>query len=351
MNARRLIFLTAWTLALLVGVGCTNQQTGQGNSQAGQDSLQASLRLGWIPSGSYAGEIVGMKQFATEHGLDLTVEAGGQGLNAVTLVQTGANTFGTIGAAEVIAANDKGASLVIIGVNNYNSPTAFISLPSSNITQPQDFEGREVGVLPFGSTTLAYRALLRENDVDRSKITEITVSPDLRPFLNGNYAVHPGFAYDETVTLDRQEVDYNLIKPEEFGVDLKGPVYFTKRSTLEESPEVVKAFIKTMADGWNYALENQEQAILALKEYAPEINVEREKQVLAKGADYFRAYKGQPVNSDIESWNDMIEELRRLEVTDNPVDLSNLLDLSFIHEYYSSGQQDDVEGENQLTSS
>lgn len=337
MKAKRLL-LSFWVLVLLAGTGCTDDS---GQSQSSQDStqvgrnMQASLRLGWIPSGSFAGEVAGMTRFASEHSLNLNVEAGGQGLNPTTLVQNGEDTFGTLAASEVLAANEKGANLVIIGVINYFSPGGFVSLAKENITEPKDFEGKTVGMLPFGSTTLLYRSLLRENNVDRSKVKEITVSPELRPFIQGNYEVHPVFVYDETVTLDQRGIEYNLIEPNKFGVTLKGPVYFTKQSTLKENPELVEAFVKTMADGWNYALENQEQVIQMLKEFAPEIDKEREEKVLAKGADYFRAYKGQPVNSDVESWSSMVEELQNLDVIEGEVNLEKALELSFIHDYYT----------------
>lgn len=333
MKAR--LFLLPWVLIFLISSGC-NRSNKSGEAQ----DLEASLRLAWIPSGSYAGEVAGMKKFAAEHGLGLTIEPGGLGLNPITLVQTGESTCGTAAAEEVLAANDKGASLVIVGLLNYNAPVGFVSLAEKNIKEPTDFEGKRVGILPFGSTNLLYQSMLKRNNVDRSKITEITVSPDLKPFLDGNYDVQPVFVYDETVTLERQGVNYNLIEPVDFGVDnFRGQVYFCRQPTLEQNPELVRALVETMADGWNYALEHQQEAIQMLKEFAPEIVVEREEQVLAKGADYFREYKGQPVNSDIESWSAMVEELRELNIISNPVDLDKVLDFSFIQEYYAKSNE------------
>jgi len=243
---------------------------------------KASLRFGWIPSASFSGEVIGAKLFAKKNNLDLSLEAGGPGLNPIQLVQAGQNTFGTIAADEVLAANDKGADFVIIGVINYYSPGGFVSLEKENITRPQDLVGKRVGLLPFGSTTLLYESLLRKNNIEKNKVKEIVVSPDLKPFLSGSYDVHPVFVYDETVTLDMQGIKYNLIEPKDFGVGFKGPVYFCKRETLEKQPQLVQAFIKTMVQGWNYAIENRAEAIKLLKEFAPEIDEKREASVLEK---------------------------------------------------------------------
>jgi len=326
---KRLVNTFLIVLTLAITISCNSDS----DTQKGLN--KASLRLGWIPSASFSGEVAGMEMFDEDYKLDLSVEAGGPGMNSIQLVQTGEDTFGTLAADEVLAANDKGADFVIIGVINYYSPGGFVSLEEKNITQPSDFEGSIVGMLPFGSTTLLYESLIRKNNVDRSEITEITVSQDLRTFLNGNYDVHPVFVYDETVTLDRQNIAYNLIEPKNFGVTLKGPVYFCKRETLENSPEIVEAFVKTMADGWNYAIQNSDSAIAMLKEFAPEVDTERERQVLEKGIPYFSAYQNQPINSDLGSWNEMEAELKQLNIIENDVDLDRVLHLEFIHDYYS----------------
>ncbi|QYO65282.1 ABC transporter substrate-binding protein [Leptolyngbya sp. 7M] len=298
--------------------------------------LSASVRFGWIPSASFSGEIVGIRKFAQGRNLDLKAEPGGPGMNSIQLVQAGQNTFGTLAADEVLAANDKGADFVIVGVINYYSPGGFVSLVEKSIKSPKDFENHRVGLLPFGSTTLLYESLLKKNGVDKKKVQEITVSPDMKPFLSGSYDVHPVFVYDETVTLDQLGIKYNLIEPKEFGVKFKGPVYFCKRETLEKNPELVKAFVETMAEGWNYAISNPDEAITLLKEFAPEVDTVRERLVLEKAIPYYSGYNKQPINSDVESWNEMVAELKELNVIRNDVDLSRVLFLTYINAYYKS---------------
>lgn len=297
--------------------------------------LKASLRLGWIPSGSFSGEIAGMRLYSKTHRLDLEIRPGGPSLNTVTLVASGENTFGTLAADEVLLANENGADLAIIGVINDISPGGFVALEKSGIRSPRDFPGHTVGVLPFGSTTLLYEAMIAANAVPRSRIREITISPDLRPFIQGTYDVHPVFVYDETVTLDRQGVHYNLIEPKNVGVKLKGPVYFTRRRVAEDQPEVIDAFLRTVVDGWKYALANPDQAIQLLHEFAPDIDADRERQVLAKGADYFRAYRGQPVNSDPASWPEMVEQLVKFKKLKAAPDLHQVVRLEWVNRIYS----------------
>jgi len=178
--------------------------------------------------------------------------------------------------------------------------------------------------------------MLEKNNVDRSKIDEIIVSPDLRSFILGKYDVHPVFVYDETVTLDIKKIDYNLIEPNKFGVNFKGPVYFCKREILEKNPLLVKAFINTMAEGWNFAISNPKKAISFLKDFAPEIDAEREYKVLRKAIPYYTAYNGQPLNSDYKSWDDMVKELKRQDEIEKNIDIMNVVKLKYIQEFYDS---------------
>jgi NitT/TauT family transport system substrate-binding protein len=305
----------------------------QSDKQAIKNS--ASLRLSWIPSASFTGDIAGVTKFAEKNNLNLQVEFGGPGINPIQLVAGGTDTFGWAGADEVLVANEKGADLVIIGLIHYNPPVGFVSLLEKNINTPQDFEGKKVGILPFGNSTMIYEIMLAQNKVDRKTIDEITISSDLKPFLSNNYDIHPVFVYDETVDLDKKNIAYKLVKPEDFGVDhIKGYVYFTKRSTIEENPQMVEDFVNVMADGWNYAIANQEDALVMLKNFAPEIDIDRERQVLARAIPYFTAYNNQALNSDLATWTDMVNELKTLEVLKQDVDLNKVLQLQFINKYY-----------------
>lgn len=305
------------------------------NSDSVNNDLQsASVRFSWIPSASFAGDVAGLTMFDEDYGLDLEAGFGGPGINVAQMVQSGQDTFGYLAADEVLAANDKGADFVIIGVIADQSPAGFVSLKKSGIKTPKDLVGRTVGTLPFGNTNMIYEAMLEINNIDRNFVNETIISSDLKPFLSGSYDVHPVFVYDETVSLDREGIEYDVILPSDFGVDFKGPVYFTKRSTLENNPELVKAFVYTMADGWNYAIENPEDAVQMLVEFAPEADYERELAVMKKAIPYFAGYNNQPLNSDMSVWESTVQVLEGSGTVANPIDVQSTLRFKYINDYY-----------------
>lgn len=325
-------------VAVLVLCGLTLLWCIHHHHASASTQLKARFYLNWIYTGSFAGEVVGVQDFASQNGIEIQIEPGAQGMDPLKLVGDG--DFGIAAADEILGANDKGADFVIIGVVNDDSPTVFLSLKGSGITTPQDFVGRRVGILPFGSTGLVYQALLKKLNIDRRKITEVVVSSDLRPFLTAHTNdVQPAFAYDETVTLDDEQIAYNTIIPSQYGVTFKGPCYFTRRSTIEKYPTLVYGFVKTMAEGWAAAIANPNHAIDALKKADLHIDEHRELQVLQRGIPYYASATRRPLESDPNSWAPMIDNLASFGVLSSKPEVSSFLDLSFVHRYYAEARQ------------
>jgi ABC-type nitrate/sulfonate/bicarbonate transport system substrate-binding protein len=319
-------------MTLLLFAGCS-----QSSQKRDTKKFQASLRFGWFTSLSFSGEVTGMKEFESKYNLDLTCEPGSETTDPIKLVLAGNNTFGVIAADKILAANEKGADLVIIGCVDYPLPGAFVSKKEKNILQPKDWEGKRIGVLPGGSTDYLYRVFLKKTGIDASKITEVPIPFDLKPFLNDQIDVQPVFVFDETVTLDQRGIGYNLIEPKNFGIIFPGRCYFCKRSIVEQQPEMVQAFINTMADGWNDAIKNPQKAIKNLKEFAPEIDEKRELLSLMKGIPYFRGYKDKPLTSNIIDWQTMLQDLKDLGALKS-VELNKSLNFAFVDSYYINKQ-------------
>lgn len=317
-------------LVLSLGlIGCNRTSNNTSNIK---ETLSTTLKLNWVYTGSFAPEALSARDFASLNNLTLKLEEGGQGKDPLKLV--GDNEFGAAAADEILRANDKGANFIIIGVINYNSPACFISLAKDNIKEPKDFEGKTVGILPFGSTGLIYKIMMKKAGVDISKVREITVYPDLKVFLTANtHQIQPAFIYDETVSLDLEGIKYDVIEPLNFGVSFKGPCYFTTAKTVQENPKLVQAFINTVAAGMAEAINDPAKAIAALKSIAPTIKEERELKVWLKGAEYYKGYNGKPLTSDTESWKEMVRELIAFKELKNEPVIDSVLNFTFINNY------------------
>lgn len=248
-----------------------------------------TFRQGWFTYAGFAGEVYAMdNKIDSVNGIQLAVEQGADDIDPVKLVLAGKDDFGITSAEAILTANEKGANLVIVGVVNYLSPTCFISLEKSGIKTPKDWEGKKVGILTGTETETVYRTMVRELKLNTKKISEVEAPYDLKTFINGAYDVYPGFYYSEPVSLDFQNIKYNVIKPSDYNVNLMGAVYFTTEKFAKEHSNETKAFVYSIAKGWELAIANPEIAIRKLYAYDNKIDTVRELISLKKGIDYFK---------------------------------------------------------------
>lgn len=332
MKTKNLLFISI----LLVCFSCGNNKSK--NDAGNQTTKEAnfpkvSIRQEWFPNSNYCGVVYAKEKFAKLNNIDLEIVPGADNIDPVKMVISGENDFGDAGADRVIEAISKGADLVIIGVVNLNSPTCFISKKDKNIKTPYDFENHTVGILTGTNTEYIYKALVKKLNLNQRKIKEIEVPFDLGTFLLDQYDVRPAFIYDEPVSLDLKNIQYDIIEPKIYDISFLGTVYFTRREVIKNNPELVQSFINSVADGWKASLLYPETAIKYLKQYDKDIDENRELNSLIKGKDYFKGKDDKILWADLSDWEGMLKILKDLGKI-QAIDLKNHLDNSFLESYY-----------------
>lgn len=320
--------IVSMLLVLSLGMNCNNKTS---------TKKTASLRFDWFTSMTFSGEVWGYEEFAKKNDLELKIEPGSESTDPIKLVIGGANDFGCISAEKFLSANEKGADLIAIGVINQLSPTVFVSKKEKNILTPKDWVGKRVGVLPGGATEYVYRSLLRKVSITPSQLTEFTVPFDLGTFITDSYDVRPAFVYDEPVSLELQNVPYNIIEPKDYGINYVGRVYFAKRDFIKNNPELVQKFVKTMADGWNASMVKPEEAIAKLKQYEPKTDSNRDLASLKKAKPYFVDGNGRVLTFNYAYWDATVNELNELGIIKTR-NYRDFIDDSFINRYYAANR-------------
>lgn len=307
-------------------VSCKNEKT----NTSGLDKIDIIQE--WFANANYAGEVVAQHKYDSINKIELNIIEGSYEIDPIKMVLTEEAEIGVAGADKVLVANDKGADLVIIGVINPISPVCFISLEGSDINTPEDFKGKKIGVLTGTATEYVYRSMLDKQDINSSELNEIEISFDLNTFINKTYDVRPAFIFDEPVSLDFQDVEYNVIEPSQYGVSFIGTVYFCKREYLENNKELLHRITSTLISGWEDALTNNKEAIDYLKMSFPSIDKKRELASLKKGISYFKGDKSKQLYANMNKWTVMVNSLKRLKVIDDFYDEE--IDYSFVNKYY-----------------
>lgn len=293
------------------------------------------LRQEWFPYSGFTGEVTAVKRFAKDQRLDLKVTPGSEEVDPIKLVLSGSSDFGVAGGDLLVSAVAKGAPLVAIGVVNYKSPSCFIVRANSGIKGPADFVGKRVGILPGTNTERVYQLMMKRAGVDRSKVKETPVPFELQTFVLGQYDVRPAFIYDETVSLEQQNVPYEVIDPTKFGVNFTGTVYFTRREVVERKRDVVQRLVNALARGWDFALKNPDPAIQDLVTTYPDLKADRERRSLELAKPYFSGEGGKPLFASAQTWAEMIKGLEEIGVIEpNSVKVEQVWDDSFVRRFY-----------------
>lgn len=269
------------------------------------------LQREWMANAEYAGDLWAAK-IGKENGFPLLVKEGSELLDPVRLVRAGNADFGVASADRVLQENEGGAQLAIIASATFKTPVVFLSKKSSGIRIPEDFVGKKVGIQAGTNTELVFKAIVDATNLDEDQIRVVESGWGIQTFVNDDIDVLGAFAYDETIQLDMKNIEYNIILPEDYGVNYVGTVYFTRKEIVTENPQLVQDFLDYLTLGWQKSMENPEDAIKMLVLYNSGIDGRKEKQSLISGIEYFKGEDGLLLYSSRKRWNLMAESLERL---------------------------------------
>jgi ABC-type nitrate/sulfonate/bicarbonate transport system substrate-binding protein len=289
--ASKMIFVgvgiaVAIAIAVAAGLGfstaaptfaATDSQNAGNTSEATGTMDKVNLRLKWLHQAQFAGFYTAdQKGFYEKNGIDVTINPGGVDFPAVQMVASGSEHFGVTGADQILIAREKGVPLVALAVIYRDSPFVLFALEESDISQPSDFIGKNVGVKLGGNEELTYRAVMQGAGIDTSQVNEVPVKFDISPLLSGQVDVWPGYAINEPITAEEKGYNVTIIWPKDYGVSLYADTLFTTEEMIEKNPDVVRRFVIATLQGWNYAYANPDEAVSYTLTYSDILTKEHE---------------------------------------------------------------------------
>lgn len=297
---------------------------------------EISVRLKWQITTSSAGDIVAIKKGIFEKNrLDVTLNEGGFNQDPVKLVASGADFIGLEAADRVMLARAEGIPVVCVAMVFQSSPLVFISKEGSGIETPKDFEGRKVGVKLATNAMPMYEALLRKADVDRSTITEIPIQFSLTPFIEDQVEVLPGWINYQPFLLEQQGINCTTIDPRDYGIDVYDMCYFTTEKVIQEHPEIIERYLKSVLEGYQWAFEHKDEALNMVLEY---------KEGLDSAAQRFLLYENEPFVlstpdgkigwMEREKWEATQQVYLDAGMLEKPINLDSLYTNRFLEKIY-----------------
>ncbi|MEY2672086.1 MAG: hypothetical protein RL687_503, partial [Candidatus Parcubacteria bacterium] len=180
-----------------------------------------NLQLKWKHQAQFAGNYVAIeKGFYEDEGMIVNPIPFDFKGSVVDIVVSGAADFGIGAADELILARSKGVPIKAIAVIYRINPTVAYSLKKSNITKPQDFVGKTVGIQKTANIKYMYGAMMTKLGIDRNKINEVDIGHDASELLDGSVDVSTGYIINEPNLVKEAGQDVNTILLADYGVDM-----------------------------------------------------------------------------------------------------------------------------------
>ena len=218
------------------------------------------------------------KGFYEEEGLDVTIIPAKGTAHAIQQVESGIAQLGFIDVPSLTIARSRGSTIKMVAVNYQKAPYSVFSMnPGANVTQPSDMEGLTIGSSTGSFMPNIYRAFMSLHGLDPSKLEIANSEPSTRiPLLmQGQVPAIDFFVMSKAGLRKAAEAagkELSVMLLADFGLELYSNGIGATSSYIEENPETVRKFVRASLRGWQYALNNPEEAAKLRLQYAKALN-------------------------------------------------------------------------------
>lgn len=327
-----LVFIAIFIIAYysFSNLGSLNKNTHKENL------IPINLQLKWKHQAQFAGHYVAIaKGFYQDEGMVVNPIAYDFKESVVDDVVSGRADFGTGAADEIIFARANGVPIKAIGVIYRINPITAYSLKKSGIIKPQDFIGKKVGIEKSANIKYLYSAMMSKLGIDRSKITEVPIGYDATELIKGDVDVATGYITNEPNLAKEAGYDVNTILMADYGVDMYADVLFTTEKMINEKPDLVEGFLRATIKGWQYALENENEAVDITLTYAKDSNKPHEAAMLHSSAPLIHTGTSALGSMDLSGWEIAQNTLLYEKLLSNPIDIKEAFTMQFLDKIYN----------------
>lgn len=305
MKLRKRLLAGFMALSTLFISACNNQ-TGN-NTVETTDPNKISFVLDWTPNTNHTGVYVALaKGYYEEEGLQVEIiqppEDGADSAVGSGQAQFGVSFQENLGTA--LASEQPLPITAVAAIIDHNT-SGIISLVEKNIQTFKDLEGKKYATwgLPVEQAILKYA--VEESGGDFSKVELVPHSgADAISLLNSGVDAVWVFEAWDNVKADLENVNYNYIPFVEASsvLDYYTPIIIGNDEFIKNHNEQAEAFMRATEKGYNFAINNPEEAAKILLEAVPELDADLVNESQATLALYYKAEKDNWGTIDEQRW-------------------------------------------------
>ncbi len=330
-------------VALLLAAVCILTCTACGDTkQNGEDSDKKDLTkvtfvLDWTPNTNHTGLYVAQaKGYFEEAGLDVEIQQPPED-SSVVLVASGKADFSISFQDSLAPAFVEGDALPVTAVAAViqHNTSGIISRKGEGMDQPKGMEGHSYATWNGAIELATLEEVVKADGGDFSKVELIpsTVTDEVSALKSKSVdSIWIFYAWAGIKTeIEGLETDYFEFAEIDPVFDYYTPVVISGNKYLEENPETAKAFLGALQKGYEFAMENPEEAANILCEAVPELDKELVVASQNYLADKYQAEAPYWGYMDTDRWNNFYQWVNDNDLVEGEV----LLNTGFTNEYLS----------------
>jgi len=301
---------------------------------AEQDEGPISMRLtmGFIPNIQFAPIYVALeKGYFLDAGFELILEYGNEA-DAVALIGAGEQTFAIASGEQVLLARAHGLPVTYVAAWYDQYPVGVVSLREAHIQVPENLAGMRIGIPGlYGASYIGFIALLDAAGLTESDVTMLPIGFNQVEALVAEQ-VDSAVIYlaNEPVVLRSQGYEVDVIRVADY-LRLVSNGLVTNEETIEENPELVRAFVDAMLKGIADTVANPIEAYEISKNYVENLaqaDTELQRQILAESISLWQT---DPLGyTEPAGWINMQQVLLNMGLLTEPQDLNQVFTNEFI---------------------
>ena len=264
-----LVLLTA----VMIAVSACGGQSANAEPTKPATLEKVTVQLSWFHDPEFSGFYSAIeKGFYAEEGLDVTLVAGGPDADPITEVMEGRAQFGVDPANAILSSRANGVNIVAVSCIYKENPFLIMSLPESGIKSPQDLIGKTISVqTPDASSDqdALLLAMLKRMGIDRTSVnfTATKSYNGAEELQSGHSQAAAAFLTNQPVQAKLSGVDVNIMLYKDYGVPFYANLITTSQKLIDERPDLVQKFVRATLRGYQYAIENAEEAAAFTHKY------------------------------------------------------------------------------------
>ena len=257
-------------LLIVVGLGWLNA------AAIGTDQTHVQLALDWTPNTNHTGIYVASElgYFADEF---LKVEVVQPGpTTSIQLTGSGKTAFGVSMQEYVTMARAIGVPVVSIAAVIQHNTSGFAALTEKAINTAKDFEDKRYGGWGQRLEEVMIRSVMDQVGADYGTVTQVNIGTiDAFSAARRDFADFFWIFYGWSgIHAKLQGIDFSFFPLIEYAEvpDYYTPVIITNETLIETDPDLVRGFLRAVKRGYEYAIENPDEAAEILLSRVPELD-------------------------------------------------------------------------------